>query len=780
MTSDVILKPLGPLVSGQELASELRRRKQRDTYVSVTGVTPDHVEQKVKLRESNGWSVVRKNVKSTRMAKTKPADEWIEDEVWTILAQMGFKEMSGGSDFRIEATGQEPIRSISIFAKDDEAALVVFCANKNVGLLIDTVVSSQPIVTRTISKVYGKHTKLKIKFVIATRNVSWSKKNLSRSEEAQISVISDEELGYYSRLTQHLKQAARYQLLGHLLSGQKVTGLKRQVVATRGKMGGETFYSFLIRPDELLKIAYIGHKASRDIDSLETYQRLLQPSRLKKIAEYINGGGKFPSNIVVNLKPQKKSSLRFELKQKFGDEALGVLHLPSTYGAVWVIDGQHRLYGYAYAREDSAFKDDTSVVAVLAFQSLPAEKEMNMFIDINSKQVKVSSGLLVELYADLHWKSPEMEKAFQAQLSRISTRLNLAATSPLRNRIVATGKKKSQFRCLTQTSIRDGLSVTKLLGTLSSGSIKPGPLSTMDPKDYDGNVRKALTVLVECLNIFASHAKGRWELGDGPGGYLCTNNGIRALFHVFKDLADHISKENNIELCRCSAEETTNAITPYINVLAEFFRNAQDQEILSIRNVGSSLTAVRQQAWKMEVQIKKHYPSFEPLGLAEFLASLDEEGTEKASKLVLDIQKRLFSYVIGTLKKTYGTSDKNWWVKGVPVKIRSDCSSRWEENDRDGHAENQLYLPHYIDICIQNWGLVKHVVSLGAKNKEDKKGNTRWIKELNEIRKRIFHPEHGLLKSTQVERVREIHSQVEEYFPYSVAKSHGDESATAK
>ncbi len=762
-------KHLGPIVSGEEIVAEIRRRRRKEVQKTVSGSSRKRIDQKAKLEEADGWRTVRKNAKSTRMAKAKPADERLEDEVWSMLAQMGFKEMSKGRQFTVALRDDLPRRQIDVFAKDDETAIVVQCTQREAGPLIDEIKSARSDVLRSIAKAYGRQARLKVKYAIATRNVSWCEDDLAECRDAQIAVISDGELDYYAALAQHLKHAARYQLLGHLLSGQKVDGLARKVVATRGKMGGETFYTFLIRPDELLKIAYVGHKASRDIEDLETYQRMLQARRLKKIAEYINGGGKFPTNIVVNLKTSRRTGLQFDTKERYGDEAMGVLHLPPTYGSAWIIDGQHRLYGYAYARETSSFNDDATVVPVLAYENLAAGKEMNLFIDINSKQVKVNTGLLVELYADLHWRSSDPEEAFQALLSRIASRLNGLTTSPLRDRMVVTGKKKTHFRCLTQTSIRDGLQAAKLLGTFSKGSVVPGPLSTVDSGDYEGNLRKALSVLVDCLSVFAVELKNRWEIGDGPGGYVCTNNGIRALFHVMKDVADHISLNDDTNFCRSSAAETSAAIKPYLNALMDYFRSASDQDIFAFRRIGSSLTAVRQQAWGMEAQIQNSFPDFEPAGLAGYLASRDEAGTEDARAKVMEIQKRLFDYVIGALKSEYGTAEKAWWVKGVPMKIRADCSKRWEENNREGDEESQLYLQNYVDICIENWRLVKDVVSLGARDKEDKRRNTKWIKDLNEIRNRVAHPERGALDSGQVDRVRQIYGRVEERFTGDVS-----------
>ena len=318
------------------------------------------------------------------------------------------------------------------------------------------------------------------------------------------------------------------------------------------------------------------------------------------------------------------------------------------------------------------------MIPVLAYENLPADKEMNLFIDINSKQVKVSTGLLVELYSDLHWKSSDPEEAFQALLSRIASRLNNDKTSPLNDRMVVTGKKKTQHRCLTQTSIRDGLGErgAKLLGTLSKGSIVPGPFSTGQAEAYDANLKKGLSVLSDGLRLFADQLPGHWKLGDGPGGYLCTNNGLRALFHVMKDVADHVRQKTGTELYGLDADETLKALEPYLQALVEFFKKASDQDIQSFRRIGSSLTAVRQQAWGMEAQIRKKFPDFTPPGLEEYLDSRDEEGTEEARTKVLRIQKRIFDYVIETLKKEYGTHDRAWWVKGIPSKIRIDCSAR--------------------------------------------------------------------------------------------------------
>ena len=746
-------------------------------YKTVSGSSKKLIAEKAKLEEAEGWQTVRKNAKSTRMAKAKPAGEQLEDEVWSILAQMGFKEMSKGRQFTIDVEDGLSPRQIDVFAKDDETVIIVECTRsdtpgkKSMTQLIEKIRAIRENLLISISKAYDQQAKLKVKYVIATRNISWSDVDIEKCKAAQIAVITDGELDYYAVLVQHLKHAARYQFLGHMFGGQKIEGLARKVVAIRGKMGGETFYNFLIRPDELLKIAYVGHKASRDIEHLKTYQRMLQPRRLKMIAQYINDGGKFPTNIVVNLKTGKKTELRFEAKEKHGEEDLGVLHLPPNYASAWIIDGQHRLYGYAYARETEGFNQDSTVLPVLAYENLPANEEMNLFIDINSKQVKVNTGLLVELYADLHWRSSDPEEAFQALLSRIASRFNSEKTSPLHVRMVVTGKKKTQYRCLTQTSVRDGLRVAKLLGTFSQGAIVPGPLSTGKADDYDANLEKGLSVLSKCLGMFSTELTNHWKIGDGPGGYLCTNNGIRAVFHVIKDIADHIRHKDGTDLYLFKADDTFAEIKPCLQVLIDYFKGASAQEIQAFRRIGSSLAAVRQQAYGMEAHINKKIPNFKPAGLQEYLEFRDEAGTEEAASKVTKIHRRLFDYVIETLKKHYGTQNKAWWTKGIPLKIRQDCTADWEAKNREGEEESQLYLIRYIEICHNNWDLVKDVISLDARDKNNKRANTKWINELNEIRKITTHPERGVLTTDQVVFVNELLDKVEKYFPEDISQT---------
>ena len=167
----------------------------------------------------------------------------------------------------------------------------------------------------------------------------------------------------------------------------------------------------------------------------------------------------------------------------------------------------------------------------------------------------------------------------------------------------------------------------------------------------------------------------------------------------------------------------------------------------------------------MEAHIQTAFPDFKPSGLQKYLNSRDVAGTDNAAKKVRNIQRRLFDYVVGTLKKKYGTHNKAWWTRGIPLNIRQECTHRWEAMNREGNEESQLYLINYVAICISNWDLFKDVISLGARNKDNKKANTKWIKGLNDIRNITVHPERGVLSIDQVAFVNEVSDKVEKYVP---------------
>ncbi|MDZ7667764.1 MAG: DGQHR domain-containing protein [Desulfotignum sp.] len=238
------------------------------------------------------------------------------------------------------------------------------------------------------------------------------------------------------------------------------------------------------------------------------------------------------TNIVINIKSKK--NLRFDSKEKIGNSSFGTLYLPDNYASAWVIDGQHRIYGYAQSKRFIDSKPDTATLPVLAYENLPTSEEAQLFVDINCEQVKVSKNLLNEIYATLKWDSDDFEERNYALRSRVVMSLDSKKISPFYGRIITTGRDKNYYRCLTLTSFNDGLKENKFFGLLKGGVVRPGPFSYKGVDDLENSLKKAVDILINYFSSFSEKLEDHWELGADKGGFLCTNNGVRALLRVLR------------------------------------------------------------------------------------------------------------------------------------------------------------------------------------------------------------------------------------------------------
>ena len=121
--TDDLTDDLAGLISGTEIQQELRQRRR----VFLEKAIPSAEEGAYTDKD---WEIVRRNKRTTRIRKQKPADQKLEDDVWTLLARMDFQHMSEGYHFRIPLSGMNPSvppKQIDVFAVDEDTALVVEC-----------------------------------------------------------------------------------------------------------------------------------------------------------------------------------------------------------------------------------------------------------------------------------------------------------------------------------------------------------------------------------------------------------------------------------------------------------------------------------------------------------------------------------------------------------------------------------------------------------------------------------------------------------------------------
>lgn len=758
--------PLSGLALADNLKPVFAQKTKTFDEKTISAATKEALALKLAGEESDGWRVLRTNQKSIRLAKSKQTDRQLEDDVWCLFYRMGFKELNVDRQFSIAAGAKTPPRQLDVFAKDDDAVFIVECTHsKEIGptsvkALIDKIGGIRDEVIKAVHAHYGKTPKLKVKFAIASRNIEWRAADKARAATSGIPVITESDLTYFNRLTDFLRTAARYQFLARYFKGEKVEGLRTKVPATKGWMGGQAFYNFVISPHDLLKIAYISHKAKTSNDDLETYQRMVKPSRLKAIGSYIDDGGKFPTNIVVNFK--MAGHLNFDLKENFDETATGVLTLPGQYGSAWVIDGQHRLYGYSHAsRPEDA---DKSVIPVLAYENLPIREEIQLFVDVNTKQVKVSRNLVNEILSSLNINDEDPTKRLDALCARVALRLDEYPTSPIRDRILTVSQDKSNFRCLTLTSLADGISENGLLGTILKskggiGAFAPGPLG--DPSsDPTLIMEKAVSTLSRYLSIFAVKLEPNWQSGDAKGGYLCTNNGIRTLLRLFRKIISFVENKEGVKALIMAPEDIVRYVDPYVAHVVKFFGGADANQVSAFRGRGSSLLSVSQNCLQMMSIIHECDASFNIPEVVAYMSSRDMEGTKQAKDMIDDINKMIFDDVLASLRGKYGTVQEAWWVKGVPKAVKNSCDQRYNESQGEHERWQYLTLANYPEIIMHsdNWEMFRDYYNFYGKGK---KGDLiRWIGRVNKARTVTHHAEKGPLSKEDVEYVRLVHQLV--------------------
>ena len=758
------------LASGDALKTVYTTRSKTVDERTVTASSAEALAAKVAAEEMDGWRVLRRNRRSVRMARDKPVDRQLEDDVWSLLYRMGFDEMNESRQFAIDVDGRSPPRQLDVFAKDGETVFIVECTHsrevgaKAVKALIDKISGIRDGAIKAVHAHYGKEPKLKVKFAIATRNVEWRKADRDRVQAAGIPVITDDDLAYFGKLTDLLRAAARYQFLGRYFSGEKVEGLRTKVPATRGRSGDTTFYTFLISPHDLLRLAYISHRSKTSNDDIDTYQRMVKPARLAGIGRFIDQGGRFPTNIVVNMKSE--GGMQFDLQQSYGDTATGILSLPGLYGTAWIIDGQHRLYGYAHASRTR--EEDHTVVSVLAYENLPTREEIGMFIDINTQQVKVSRNLVNEIVSSMDIEDDDPVKRIDAMHARLALRLDQYPSSPIRNRVLTVSQEKDSMRCLTLTSLADGIEENALLGFVHKGrrgsepSMMLGPLADLSGESLP-TIERALIVLSSYFSLFAAAVEDHWQLGDAKGGYLCTNLGIRSLLILLRKLIGHVERQDEIEARLLDPEDLVARLAPYVKPVTDFFASADASSVTSFRGRGSSLLSVAENAKQMEVLVHEGMPSFAPRDVLEYMASRDLQGTKEAKEMIDEINRILFEDVIGELKQKYGGVKDAWWGFGIPKAIRNTCDQMYNEANCERDRWNYLYLSSYPDIVTQgeNWDLFKDRYNFYGKGK--KADLVRWIGKVNKSRTVTHHAEKGPLTKIEVEFVRLVHGLVKRH-----------------
>lgn len=717
-----------------ELDSLARSRRRRDTFVTVK---PGEVQE----YEADGWQVARKNRNSVRLSRPKGKGQWFEDRVWVMLHRMGFAYMSGQGGAHLSVTPKDatgPMNQLDVVAVDDEVALCVECKTaeqpkRRVQLQheIEHLSSSRGRFTAAVQRALPVDVKRAPAQVMFLWDVIPGERERAAAESEGVAIMGIEDLDYYEALVGHLGSAARYSFLSELLAGRPIRGLETRVPAIRAKMGKLTYYMFVASPEYLLKITSVAHRAGRQRADLSSYQRMIDKTRLKKIAKYISEYGIFPTNIVLNL--QGLRAVQFELSELLQQEGsregptYGTLWLRPSYGGAWVIDGQHRLYAYSgHARAAQSYLN------VIAFVDLPVQKQAQLFIDINHEQKSVKRSLLQELFATLKWTDVDEGEQVRAIISRAIASLGHEEGSPFRGRILLTGQRKTELRCITVNSVFTALHKPGVY--ILEPGVEYGPLWT---GDREKTVERTVAILGAWFQAICAHVQDWWDAGAGDGGGLAMNDGVAMCISLMRGVLQHL-ESSGLRLTRLTTAEVVEQMRPFGDVVGQFLARLSTAERREFRESLRGIQGQTARRRACEEELHSQFPEFNPPGLAEYLALRTAQTNTQAYELIHRIELLLKEKVVSSLTNAYG---KAWWYEGVPEDVRTKASTRLEQEKGKGERQDHLDLLDYRAIARANWDVFHSILEYDGRGKE--KG-TAWIAKLNEVRKAVMHPSKSL------------------------------------
>lgn len=410
--------------------------KARKTQFDTMKVLHSEVE----AYENLGWIAGTPMKTKTPISRKKEHDRQFEDDVWCMFYNLGFRTLNADDNLRIQWGNNEgEDKQIDILAVGDDAIFVVECkaAEKAKKQSFQQPLNEMELykkgMAESLRQIYGANKR--VKFIFATRNyrIEEDGDDAVRMKNSGIFHLNENSYNYICNLIKSYKSSVVYQFYGMMFKDELINDKPITIPALKGQMGGKSYYLFSIEPSTLLKIGFVLHRTKVNDSMAPTYQRLLVPKRLKGITKFIDDGGFFPNSIILNLvEPNDNIKVTFDSihKEEASDSKFGLLHIPNAYGIAYIIDGQHRVYGYS----NSKFKD-VHTIPVVAFQDMPSEEQLKIFMEINENQKSVSKNLRIDLEEDLFWTSPRLDSRMKALRSSTIKMLSGQSNNILYNKI---------------------------------------------------------------------------------------------------------------------------------------------------------------------------------------------------------------------------------------------------------------------------------------------------------------------------------------------------------
>jgi DGQHR domain-containing protein len=442
----------------------------------------------------------------------------LNERLWRLFEKAGFQTEPGSHspDEHIIVVAKKN-RPVDLFAKVPDLKVTIVGSNKS-GLIKGW--SKELHDLRAIATAAKAEAAL---FVVTGKKLDAD--DLAQANDLQIHVWDEHQLEYFEAVAEAIGDYAKYEIihsLGITTSEEKDIHriLAIQIEQPIANSPVE-LYMFSTSPERLLRTCTVYRRAA---GHAEEYQRMLRRDRLPNIRKFVSKPDAIlPTNIVlalsesVTVQPLKQKKFTDDQGQPVvlskTDFRLVGLSIPMEYASLELLDGQHRLFGFATA--DAATKKTFNLV-VLGIRGLTQKTKQGTFVAINDNSRRMDPNLV----AYLKYTKADVECQKDSELMSIRVVVDLNDKEPFyrKIRLLDVGKQKITLK---------GFSGYDLRGLLSPR----GFLRKLYPSNKPDEFVSAMRIYFSTIR---SMFKTEWE---NPQTYIiATNRGISAFLKLLKSL----------------------------------------------------------------------------------------------------------------------------------------------------------------------------------------------------------------------------------------------------
>ncbi len=691
------------LIEGDEAKLEYKKRSEEYQILKILKAEKDNYLNRpdcTLIRETKNLCYIRRD---------KKKDEILEDKVWCMFYKMGFTKFNKGRKFEIRwSDNPGNSKQIDAFCADDETVILAECKSgyekRSLKENIESYKGNLPDIKKSILRVFPK---VKIAFLYVTEDYKFGEE-----DEGRLAILNknylpsfhfdERALENYCQLVNQIGKAAKYQLLGLLFKGKIIKNLDNKVNAIEGKMGGLIYYSFTMKPSQLLKMAYVLHRnnVNSTDDMMPSYQRIIKKDRLLKIRDFIeHKQGFFPNAIIVSIRTKDENDKKLQFNPVEGQDSsslsrIGTLILPQEYQTAYIIDGQHRLYGYSFTS-----RADSNSIPVIAFVNMKKEEQVQMFMDINQNQKAVPKVLRDTLEADLLYTSSSYNFVNNAIKKRIAMKLGEKADSPLFGMVLTGENPTNEDIPLTIDGIFKALNKTNFFNKYNKQNNleKEGVFDFgIDKNDDDKKIKTEDYVFDLLTWVFKFIKKNTNEKWDLDNGFRISNNLVGAIICLLNDFVLIKIKEENLQSKLPTFDKTKKSIEPLLTELCTVlsgFSNSTNDEMRKFKGEGGLIDA-----WHLiGSKIYKIDSNFSPEWMPEYLDKYCQENADEANEILCHIKEKSIQIIRNQLKKLYGDGDK--LLLGIPEKISQKLNERLLVEKRKAAQNNRVYSRDLLEVA---------------------------------------------------------------------------------